>query len=263
MRHHFSWLLLVIGVSALITGCPRDGPPLEITATVTLPDREVEIPITTPRQRLVYGNAEKIGFSAELSEENTDEFTSTVSIRYDESESWQEMIVLEPTGDNMVYFEIDLNLIEDPYFWLRFEAVHKDWIGLVEWTVEQDLLCSPASIMEPGSPGEWISFEVQPRNARVNVGGTAEFEVMVAGSGMIQYQWQDGNGIDMVGEISNILTIPNVKQTDSGKQFRCFVTCDDKSLLKALEAMALNQKQGAKPEGETPEGADTTEGIVQ
>lgn len=271
MKRHILWVLLASGASALLAGCPRDGPPgFETSVVVALPDQEIEIPISVPEQRLVYGDAQFLYFRAVWPEEEGAEkcfrdpngFTATLYLNYgrDGDEDIEIARSVEPARE--IEFQINTFELEDPVFWLHFVAVKKNWLGLTEWKVEQDLLCSPASIVDAGEPDEWISIIVQPQDVNVNVGGTAEFEVMASASGTLQYQWQEDDGrgwYDRIGDISNILTIQNVKKSDNGKKFRCLIVTNNQAMKSLLEEFGATTNEG---EG-LPEGANNEEGIVQ
>ncbi len=62
-----------------------------------------------------------------------------------------------------------------------------------------------------------------PSNQTVPVGSTAMFNVVVAGSQPLSYQWQK-NGADIGGATSNSYSTPVLSSADSGGTYRCVVS---------------------------------------
>ena len=55
----------------------------------------------------------------------------------------------------------------------------------------------------------------QPMSQGVNIGATATFTVVAAGSGPLQYQWRK-NGTDLAGATQSTLSLPNAQATSAG-----------------------------------------------
>ncbi len=92
-----------------------------------------------------------------------------------------------------------------------------------------------------------ISVTFNPSNQAAIAGGTASFAIEATGTPPLNYQWQENgtnlsNGTAASGTIfsgvnSNILTLQNISEGDSGAVFQCVVTNDAGSVAVSADAM--------------------------
>ncbi len=94
---------------------------------------------------------------------------------------------------------------------------------------------SPADLLtRPPGP----SINLQPQSASVWDGGAAPFTVVAAVDASITYQWQRG-GVNLGGENSPTLILPQVSPADSGAQFRCILTASSISVTSSVATLTV------------------------
>jgi hypothetical protein len=83
------------------------------------------------------------------------------------------------------------------------------------------------------------TIATQPSNQAVNIGQTATFAVVAAGTPPLSYQWQK-NGVNISGATSPSYTTPAVVLADNGSTFDVIVTNAAGSVTSAPATLALN-----------------------
>jgi uncharacterized delta-60 repeat protein len=78
-----------------------------------------------------------------------------------------------------------------------------------------------------------------PSNQMINVGGTAQFNVVAAGTSSLKYRWLK-NGGPLVGQTNTSLTISNAQAADSGSLFRVVITNASGAITSAPALLTVN-----------------------
>lgn len=93
-----------------------------------------------------------------------------------------------------------------PFVYFRWRQLADSGLGFDHWALD-DMFIGP----EQSQP----VVTLQPADQRVNVGGTARFNVAASGLAPLLYQWQR-NGLDLPGATGLMLRITNAQSADAG-----------------------------------------------
>jgi len=83
------------------------------------------------------------------------------------------------------------------------------------------------------------SFTSQPVSQTVYRGQTATFSTTVTGPGTITYQWKSNN-VDIVGETTSTLTLPNVTTNYTGSLYRVAVTNENGGIISTNATLTVS-----------------------
>jgi uncharacterized repeat protein (TIGR03806 family) len=110
------------------------------------------------------------------------------------------------------------------------------------WVRDQDFKSNTGALYKVGFTGDRTPPNISSDlpSPTVSLGRTATFRVSATGTKPLRFQWQRGQ-TDIAGADSNTYTIPAVRTTDNGAQFRCVVSNAFGSAISNLATLTVAQ----------------------